>query len=72
MMITCLLYLPRRLSSNSAKPCSSRKAAAVMGLSCSDNVKREVQLRKISEGTEASLQTSSTHSGQASLLQLRK
>lgn len=55
-VLTCLLYFPLRLASNSAKPCMSRSAAAVIGLSWSERVKSEVQPEKISGGTEVSLQ----------------
>lgn len=41
--LTCLLYFLRRRSSNSLKPFKSRRAAAVMGLLCSDRVKSAVQ-----------------------------
>lgn len=34
----------------------SRKAAAVIGLSCSDKVNNDVQPEKISDGTDVSLQ----------------
>ncbi len=53
---TCLLYFPLRLMSNSVKPFRSRSAAAVIGLSCSDRVKSDVQSENISGGTEVNLQ----------------
>ena len=53
---TCLLYFPLRLMSNSVKPSRSRSAAAVIGLSCSDRVKSDVQSENISGGTEINLQ----------------
>lgn len=53
---TCLLYFPLRLMSNSVKPFRSRSAAAVIGLSCSDRLKSDVQSENISGGTEVNLQ----------------
>jgi len=53
---TCLLYFPLRLMSNSVKPFRSRSAAAVIGLSCSDRVKSDVQSENTSGGTEVNLQ----------------
>ena len=53
---TCLLYFPLRLMSNSVKPFRSRSAAAVIGLSCSDRLKSDVQSENICGGTEVNLQ----------------
>ena len=53
---TCLLYLPRLLTSNSLKPSSALRSVAVIGLLCRDRVNSAVHSRKIAGGTAFSLQ----------------
>ena len=55
-VLTCFVYLPRLLRSNSANPFDSLRSAAVIGLLCRDRVNSAVQSVKIDEGTVDSLQ----------------
>ena len=53
---TCLVYLPRLLTSNSVKPLSSLTSVAVIGLLCRFRVNSAVHSKKIADGIVVSLQ----------------